>query len=336
MNFSALVALFDQIEFIDAWVLALLPLPFLVRILIKPAAKQEVALLAPMIMNHLNPSHQSLLRTNTRKHSLPTMYLLLWLLVVIAASRPVLFIKPTSFNATGKDMILAVDLSGSMEKEDMRIKGYAVNRLASVKHVVEDFIQQREGDRLGLVVFGSQAFIQSPLTYDLQTVSQLLRESEIGMAGNNTAIGDAIGITLKHLAKNKQNKAVLILLTDGSNTDGAVSPLDAAEQARKMGLKIYTIGIGKHRQSSIESYLSSGHSMDVTTLKKIAEISGGQFYLASDTRQLNKIYQEINQLEQSKHQVHQYRLRTELYPYPLGLALLFSLLIASLRIWRQT
>jgi len=335
MNLYELIAFYDQLEFIDGWVLALLPLPFLVRMLIKPATKHEVALFAPLIMDRLAPSQQSIMRANTHKHFLPLAYLFIWLLVILAATRPALFIKPTSFNATGKDMILAVDLSGSMEKEDMRVRGHSVNRLVSVKHVVEDFIKQREGDRLGLVVFGSQAFIQSPLTYDLKTVSQLLRETEIGMAGNNTAIGDAIGITLKHIANTSQKKTVLILLTDGSNTAGAVSPLDAAEQAQQAGLKIYTVGIGKQKLSSIEAFLSNGHNMDVTTLKKIAETSGGKFYLASDTRQLNKIYQEINKLEQTKHQIHQYRLRTELYPYPLGLALIISLFIASLRIWRQ-
>jgi Ca-activated chloride channel family protein len=335
MSFSSISAFFDQLEFITGWLFILLPLPFLVRLFIKPAAKQEIALLAPTIMQRLNTGNQPKIEANVKQHNLPIIYLILWILVVIAASRPALFVEPTSFNTTGKDMILAVDLSGSMEKPDMRVSGQKVNRLVAVKYVVQDFIKQREGDRLGLVVFGSQAFIQSPLTYDLQTVNQLLHESEIGMAGNNTAIGDAIGITLKHLANTHQKKTVLILLTDGSNTAGVVSPIDAAEQAKKFGLKIYTIGIGQTNLSNIEAFLNSGHSMDIASLKKIASVSGGQFYLASNTQQLNNIYEEINHLEQSKHQVHQYRLRTELYHYPLGFAFLLSLFIAGYRLWGQ-
>jgi Ca-activated chloride channel family protein len=333
MSWFNLSSFFEQLEFITPWVFAILPLPFMVRLLFKPAARQEVSLLAPVIMGRLGAEKLAILQTKVSKHSIPIFYLIIWLLVIIAASRPVLFIKPTSFNATGKDMILAVDLSGSMETEDMLLHGREVNRLASVKAVVAEFINKRQGDRLGLVVFGSQAFIQSPLTYDLNTVNQLLQETAIGMAGNNTAIGDAIGITLKHLANTHQNKTVLILLTDGSNTAGAVSPLDAAEQSKKFGLKIYTIGIGKARRSSIDAFLNSGHSMDIATLKKIAKVSGGKFYLASNTAQLNKIYDEINRLEQTEHQIYQYRLQTELYHYPLSVAFLLSLLIAGFRLW---
>ena len=335
MNLFEVTAFFNQLEFISAWIFALLPLPLLVRILIKPAVKQEASLLAPFIMKRIENNSTINYKPNVKQHFMPAIYIILWILLVIAACRPVLFIKPSSFNTTGKDMILAVDLSGSMEKEDMRVQGYPVNRLISVKYVVKEFIKKREGDRLGLVVFGSQAFIQSPLTYDLRTVNQLLQESEIGMAGNNTAIGDAIGITLKHIANTKQKKTVLILLTDGSNTAGIVSPLDAAIQAKKMGLKIYTIGIGKSR-AGIAAFFNNNHNMDVETLKKIADISGGKFYLASDTRQLNSIYEEINLLEQSNHQVYQYRLRTELYPYPLAVAFLLSLILASVRLWSKS
>lgn len=332
MSMSIIITFLQQLEFISPWVFALFPLPFIVRMLIAPASKQEVSLLSPLIISRVEADTSQVLSPNAKQHGIPIFYFALWMLLITAAARPVLFLKPTSFNSTGKDMILAVDLSGSMEKEDMRVQGHSANRLVSVKYVVEEFIKKREGDRLGLVVFGSQAFIQSPLTYDLQTVNKLLQESEIGMAGNNTAIGEAIGITLKHLANSQQQKAVLILLTDGSNTAGVVSPLDAANQANKAGLKIYTIGIGKANTSSIEAFLSNGNSMNVAILKKIAHASGGKFYLASDTRELNNIYDEINRLEQSEHQIHQYRLRTELYHYPLAIVFLLSLLITGYRL----
>ncbi len=328
----------SEVVFITPWFLALAPLPWVFRLLIKPIKKKTTPLLAPHIMKRLKSMKEAaILEPNTRQYRLPWVAVLLWFLLVLACMRPVLFLAPTSFNTSGKDVILAVDLSGSMEKNDMVLNGDRVDRLTLVKSVVADFIKKRQGDRLGLVVFGSQAFIQSPLTYDLNTVNQLLQESEIGMAGTNTAIGDAIGLTLKHLTQqaNKSNhtvhKPVLILLTDGSNTDGAVEPLEAAKQAKKMGLKIYTIGIGQSKTSGLGAFFNN-RSMDIDTLQKISKESGGQFFLAENASRLNQIYGEINRLEKSEYQVNQYRLRTELYPWPLGLALLLSFFIAMGRL----
>ena len=182
---------------------------------------------------------------------------------------------------------------------------------------------------MGLVVFGSQAFLQSPLTYDLLTVKTLLNEAEIGMAGNNTAIGDAIGLTLKHRQKNLQSESVLILLTDGSNTDGEVDPIEAAQMAQKMGLKIYTIGVGRvqHRTGLDAFFNGAKNDMDTASLQKIAELTNGKFFLANDTQQLKQIYQAINALESVEHEVNSYRLRTELYAWPLGAAFVLSLLM---------
>lgn len=328
--FSAL----GEIEFIWPWMLAALPLPWLVRRLWKPAEQKHSALLAPHLISRLmqNPQNKSWLQPNLQSNRMPPILLLLWLALILAAMRPVWYLTPTPFEVSGKDMILAVDLSGSMEKNDMVVGAYPVDRLTAVKSVVEQFIIQRQGDRMGLVVFGTQAFLYSPLTYDLNALQILLNEAQIGMAGNNTAIGDAIGITLKHLPQNNPNKPILILLTDGSNTAGSVEPLDAAEKAKKMGLKIYTIGIGQASSASRNPFSAlSSRSMDILTLEKIAEITGGQFYLASDTRQLDKIYATIDQLESNPHQVHHFRLRTELYPWPLGLVFGLALFFG----WQQ-
>jgi len=324
-------SMWQNFEFLWPWLIAFLPLPWLVRTLVKPVKKQQNPLLAPQIMQRVaSPmANEHFIEPNTQNRKIPFLFLVLWLLVILAAMRPIWYVSPTPFTTSGKDMILAVDLSGSMQKNDMYLGGDDVARLTAVKSVVADFIEQRKGDRMGLVVFGSQAFLQSPLTYDLHTVKTLLNEAEIGMAGNNTAIGDAIGLTLKHRKQNQQSQSVLILLTDGSNTDGEVDPIEAAQMAAKMGLKIYTIGVGRveHRTGLDAFFNSSKSDMDLTSLRKIAELTNGQFFLANDTKQLKAIYQEINTLESVEHQVNSYRLRTELYAWPLGSALLLSLLM---------
>ncbi|QCU89177.1 VWA domain-containing protein [Thiomicrorhabdus sediminis] len=327
-----------QVDLLWPWMLALLPLPWLLRFVIKPVKQQQSPLLAPQIIQRINGQmpEQSLIDPQQQKSRLSVLAVLLWISLILAATRPVYYLDSTPFEASGKEMMLAVDLSGSMQKTDMYLGGDEVNRLLAVKAVVSEFINQRRGDRMGLIVFGSQAFLQSPLTYDLNTVKTLLMETEIGMAGNNTAIGDAIGLSLKHLNQYKQQQklsdSVLILLTDGSNTDGEVDPFDAAQQAKKMGLKIYTVGVGKVRSRvGLDNFLAQKPDMDIEALTQIAKITGGAFFQANDTKQLAQIYQHINQLESVEHDIYSYRLRSELYIWPLALALLLSFFAAA---WR--
>ena len=330
-----LFTFWQNFEFLSPWLFALLPLPWIIRSLIIPVKRQQNPLLAPQILQRVATpmADERFIEPSTQHRKIPSLFILLWFLVIIAAMRPIWYLSPTPFTSSGKDMILAVDLSGSMHKNDMYLGGDYVDRLTAVKSVVEEFIEQRQGDRMGLVVFGSRAFLQSPLTYDLQTVKALLNEAEIGMAGNNTAIGDAIGLTLKHRQKNQQADSVLVLLTDGANTDGIVDPIEAAKMAQKMGLKIYTIGVGQaqHRTGMDRFTKVSMDDIDTESLKRISELTNGKFFLASDTKQLQKIYLEINGLESVEHEVNSYRLRTELYAWPLGAALLLSLLMG----WRQ-
>ncbi|HID00547.1 MAG TPA: VWA domain-containing protein [Piscirickettsiaceae bacterium] len=322
---SEWLSLLHQLDLLWPWWLALLPLPWLVRQLLPPAP-EEPPLLAPTLFDTAKQSvGGNQLMRKVAKHAIPLWAWLLWALVVLAAMRPVWYLTPTPLIQQGKDIMLAVDLSGSMEKPDMRLHGQAADRLSVVKEVVQDFIQSRENDRLGLVVFGSRAFVISPLTYDLNSVKTQLQEAQIGMAGDNTAIGDAIGLTIKHLQQAGKQKGVLILLTDGANTDGVVQPLEAAAQAKRFGLKIYTIAIGR------SGGRGGGYDYDEATLKRIAEITGGQFYLARNPQQLAEIYEAINRLEQTPYAVHSYRAHTELFVWPLGAVLLISLTLALRR-----
>ncbi len=340
MDVLTILANLNEIEFLSAWMVAFLPLPWIIRRIIKPVSEQQSPLLAPQIMARVEEQmpQSKMIESSQQKARIPLLFILLWILLIVASMRPIWYLSPTPFEVSGKELMLAVDLSGSMRKEDMYLGGDDVNRLVAVKSVVSEFIEQRKGDRIGLIVFGTQAFLQSPLTYDLQTVKTLLTETEIGMAGNNTAIGDAIGLTLKHFEKTKQSqqsKAVLILLTDGSNTAGQVVPIKAAEKAKQLGLKIYTVGVGRVQdRSGLDIFLAGKSEMDIDSLKRISEITQGQFFQANDTQQLSEIYQYINQLESTEHAVNNYRHRSELYVWPLGSAFILSLGLAFLQLRR--
>ncbi|MFT5809346.1 MAG: Ca-activated chloride channel family protein, partial [Rubritalea sp.] len=225
------------------WVLLLLPLPLVVYFAMqaKPIA-QDAALQVPFLDDFKltqQAGHQQ-----KKTHWLRYLSLLGWCLMVLAASRPQWLGEPISINISGRDLMMAVDLSNSMSIEDFKIYDGAVDRLTATKLVMEEFIDSRKGDRLGLILFGTQAYLQTPMTFDTKTVNRLLRESAIGLAGTDTAIGDAIGLALKSFSNSKQESKVLILITDGANTAGEVSPMKAAQLAAERGLKIYTIGIG--------------------------------------------------------------------------------------------
>jgi len=209
-----------------------------------------------------------------------------------------------------------------MRQRDMRIGGQTMNRLMAVKAVVGDFVEKREGDRLGLVLFGEQAYLQTPLTFDRKTLQTLLYEAQLGFAGSNgTAIGDAIGLAVKRLQDRPENHRVLILLTDGANNAGALDPLKAAQLANRAGVKIYTIGVGAR----------GGSGFDEKTLATIATTTGGQFFRARSPQELTAIYQELNQLEPVDQEAEMIRPVMSLFHWPLGIAFVATLLIAIVR-----
>jgi len=251
-------------------------------------------------------------------------------LLVLAVSRPQWIGEVESLPVTGRDLLLAVDISGSMDTQDMILNRKAVNRLKVVKKVAGEFIQRRHGDRVGLILFGSRAYLQTPLTFDTETTATLLDESEIGLAGRETAIGDAIGLAVKRLRDDTTSDRVLVLLTDGANTSGEVQPLQAAEFAARDGLTVYTVGVGAD-EMMVQDFFGSrvvnpSADLDEDTLRSIAEQTGGRYFRARDAEGLEKIYEILDELEPVESDVEIIRPVDELFYWPMSVAYVLALL----------
>ncbi|NOR70265.1 MAG: VWA domain-containing protein [Methylomarinum sp.] len=314
-----------------------LPLPLLVRWLLPADLPAEQAALKVPFLEDFGNGETKVVTQNKQWPLL--LATLAWLCLVLACMRPQWMGEPIEQGVSGRDLMLAVDLSGSMQEQDFIIEDNRVDRLTATKKVASEFISRRVGDRLGLILFGTQAYLQTPLTFDRATVVTLLNESALGLAGESTAIGDAIGLAVKRLKKQKANSRVLILLTDGANTAGAVKPIKAAELAANNHLKIYTIGIGAD-EMIVRSFFGSrkvnpSRDLDETTLKSIAEKTGGRYFRARNTQELDKIYQLLDELEPVEKDKQYFRPKTELYYWPLAFSLLLAGLISISRMnWR--
>ena len=326
-----------MIEWQWPWVFLLLPLPWLLRRLLKPMPRTPgAALRVPDLRDFKRVSIEAV--QASRQVLWHGLWLgLLWLLLLAALAQPKWVGEPVSLPVSGRDLMLAVDLSGSMQTEDFVINSVPVDRLTATKYVASDFIERRKGDRIGLILFGRNAYLQAPLTFDRKTVETLLMEAQIGMAGKETAIGDAIGLAIKRLKDKKEGSRVLVLITDGANTAGEISPLKAAELAARHGLKIYTIGIGADEMLR-ESFfglqrVNPSAELDEKTLKAIAKITGGRYFRARDTEELEKIYRILDELEPVKVEEKTFRPVKSLYFWPLGAAWWLALLYALLRLW---
>ncbi|MDX1380684.1 MAG: VWA domain-containing protein, partial [Xanthomonadales bacterium] len=258
---------------------------------------------------------------------------LAWLLLLGAAVRPQWVGEEQQLPITGRDLLLAVDISGSMDTQDMALGQRTVNRLSVVRQVAGDFIQRRRGDRVGLILFGSRAYLMTPLTFDTESTAVQLAESEIGLAGRETAIGDAIGLAVKRLRDDAAAERVLILLTDGANTAGEVQPLQAAEFAAREGLTIYTVGVGAEEMVVQDFFgartVNPSADLDEDTLRAIAERTGGAYFRATDAASLEAIYERLDALEPVESDEETIRPVNELFHYPLGLAVLLLLLTAG-------
>lgn len=320
------------------WPLALaaLPLPLLAWRLLPAAAPVRARALRLPFYAELSGLHGSTTGTSRWRIWLAA---LAWLLLVLAAARPQWLGEPVQLPVAGRDLMLAVDLSGSMEQQDYQLGGRPANRLDVVKAVAGRFIERRAGDRLGLVLFGSRAYLQTPLTYDRDTVSAMLHDAVIGLAGRETAIGDAIALAVKRLREQPQDNRVLILLTDGAATAGNIAPLDAAHLAKQAGVRVYTIGIGGGRvgvRSPFGMLLQTGADLDPETLKAIAKTTGARYFQATDAEQLEQVYEELDRLEPSIRDSRSFRPMRALFMWPAGGALLLGLGLALAALpWRR-
>jgi Ca-activated chloride channel homolog len=315
------------LEWAWPWLLLLLPLPWVIaRVLPVARLPSGAALRLPFALAGLDSADGAAPVPRWRG----VLALLAWLLLLASAARPQWIGDAQALPRSGRDLLLAVDASGSMSTEDMAIGGRAVSRYAAVKAIAGDFIHRRGGDRIGLVVFGTQAYLLTPLTFDRDTVLKQLEDSVVGLPGRETAIGDAVGLAVKRLHERPQNQRVLILLTDGVNDAGELDPRKAIELAMAEHVKIYTIGIGADAMR-VNGFFGSqivnpSADLDARLLTAMAEKTGGHFYRARDTAELAQIYREIDKLEPADDAQQLYRPVDDLFYWPLSGVLLLALL----------
>ncbi|OLQ72116.1 IMP dehydrogenase [Photobacterium proteolyticum] len=315
-------------EFSWLWAWLLLPLPFLVYRFSKPAV-QPVAIRLPKLPDGIGQQQPD---TRWRK----TIMAIAWCCLLGALARPVWYGDPIEINPDHRDMLLAVDLSGSMSIEDMVTSGGDnIDRLTAVKQVLNDFIGKRKGDRLGLVLFANHAYLQTPLTFDRNTVQEQLGRTVLGLIGQSTAIGEGLGIATKTFIDSEAPQRVIILLSDGANTAGVIDPVEAAELAARSNVTIYTVGIGAEEMQQRSFFstrtINPSQDLDEKMLTNIANMTGGQYFRARNPQELENIYQLIDQMEPINTAQQTWRPRQELFRYPLAIALLFSLIIAIMR-----
>ncbi|NOR14425.1 MAG: VWA domain-containing protein [Candidatus Aminicenantes bacterium] len=310
-------------EFDYPWMYVLLVLPFIVRLFFRPYKEQREAVQAPFFEKLKKITGQApgkgavILRPRLfQKLMLP----LAWVLIVTALARPQWVEDPITKIESGRDLLLAVDLSGSMEERDFTDpEGNRIDRLEAVKLVLNDFINRREGDRLGLILFGTTAYLQVPFTQDYSTFRLLLDEAQVRMAGPQTMIGDAIGLAIKLFAESDSENKVMILLTDGNDTGSQVPPARAAGIASQNDVTIHTIAMG-------DPTTVGEQKLDITALQEISEIAGGRYFMGMNREELEDIYTQLDELEPVEFETISYRPRQPLYFYPLGIFFIIYLI----------
>lgn len=307
-----------MLEFDYLWMLFLLPLPFLVWLLL-PAFKEEQASVRVPFFEELSASTglkpapgAAILKTNLIQKLVAP---LIWALLLAAMARPQWVEDPIEKIESARDLLLAVDISQSMETRDfVDPAGQRTTRLDAVKVVLDEFIQRRKGDRIALIVFGGAAYPQVPFTLDHESCRILLGQTEVGMAGPRTMVGDAIGLGIKMFEESQVEERVMVLLTDGNDTGSKMPPLKAAEIAKNRGIKIYTVGIGNPNATG-------ENKVDLTALGEISYVTGGQFFRAENRDKLAAIYRRLDELTPHNYESLSYRPKRPLYHWPLGAAI---------------
>lgn len=310
------------------WLFVLLPLPWLLRSLLPALSHQPTAIRVPFYAALKNAAQGNSIIDH--RHWRMVLAVLMWLLLIIAAARPVWFGEPVSITTSGRDLMLAVDLSDSMRVEDMRIDGSFTTRFDTIQKVAGEFIERRRGDRIGLILFGQRSYLQSPLTFDRRAVAAQLAEALPGFAGSSTAIGDAIGMAIMTLRDRPASSRVVILITDGANTAGS-EPIDATAIAIESGIRIHTIGVGATSlrvkdSSGVESSIDPSRDLDEATLMSIAADTGGEYFRAHDPVEMASIYSIIDELEPTPEE-QTLRPQRSLYHWPLTASLVCTLLL---------
>ncbi|MDH3993252.1 MAG: VWA domain-containing protein [Gammaproteobacteria bacterium] len=311
--------------------LLLLPLPLLMRLL--PAYRESrdsvrVPFFDKLVeLSEQRPDTGAMILRRDRAQLFLVGFM--WLCLIISASKPQWIGPPIEQQKSGRDLMVAVDLSGSMETRDFTLPdGTTIDRLQAVKHVLDELAEQRASDRLGLIVFGNAPYLQTPFTDDHLVWKQLLAETEIGMAGQSTVFGDAIGLAIKLFIENDSDNRVLIVLTDGNDTGSTVPPVDAAKVAAANKIRIYTIAIGDPASAGEEA-------LDMDTIERVSEITGGKDFQALDQQALRSAYKTIGELEPELYETISFRPRQSLHWAPLGLALLLYGVYHGLGTWRS-
>jgi len=304
-------------------VLLLILLPPLLRLVVPPYRESRQAIRVPWFQRMASllqqqPSDGAAI-TDAKKSEL-FFFWILWILITLSLARPQLLEPPVSRILPTRDLMLLVDLSGSMETEDFtNSRGDKVDRLTAVKEVLDDFLTRRDGDRVGLIVFGNAAFVQVPFTQDLEATRQLLEETAVRMAGPRTAFGDAIGLGITLFERSDVEHRVMIALTDGNDTGSKVPPPQAAKIARDNDIVIHVVGVGDPTATGEEK-------LDEEALTAVSSTTGGRYFHAADRDQLEEIYSELDKIDTREVEAETYRPRSDLFHWPLAAFMLFGLI----------
>ena len=315
------------LQFAYPWLFGLLALPLLTRYLLPPHRVTRLAVRAPflgLLQRVSGTQGEAAAPVIPRTRLQFIQFLVVWILLVVAVARPQWLDEPLLRELPMRDLLIALDLSGSMETRDFQAAGGELtDRLTAAKQVLDDFLQKRDGDRAGLIFFGSAAFVQTPFTDDLEVVRELLDEAQVRMIGPRTMLGDAMGVAIRLFERSEVEERVLIVLTDGNDTGSMIPPARAAEIAADEGVVVHTIAMG-------DPAAAGEQALDEETLRAVAGKTGGEFFHAADRTELEAAYEVLDRMNPRQVESQSYRPSNELYYWPLALALLLNMTVFGL------